>query len=86
MDKEHIFKFIHKRHVAVISTVDGNGFPVMRAMLKPRKIEDNTLWFSTNTSSNKVSEISANSQVCVYFYRKGLLNIWAFCCVVRQKC
>ena len=74
MTKEKIFKFIRQRKVAILSSVDEKGFPVMRAMLKPRKIDGNMLWFSTNTSSNKVAELINNPKACVYFFRKGLFH------------
>ena len=74
MTREQLLKFIKSRKVAFISSIDKNGFPVMRAMLRPRKIEGDTIWFSTNTSSNKVAEITSNPKSCVYFYRKGLFR------------
>lgn len=74
MINEKIFKFIRSRRVAFVSSIDERGFPVMRAMLRPRKIEENTIWFSTNTSSNKVSELTKNPRSCVYFYSKGLFR------------
>ena len=47
-----------------ISYVDGEGFPVTKAMLKPRQREGiRTFWFSTNTSSNKV-KTSSNKVKC----------------------
>ena len=74
MKKEQLFKFIKSRRVAFISSIDKDGYPVMRAMLRPRKIEGNTVWFSTNTSSGKVAELTNNPKSCVYFYRKGLVR------------
>lgn len=74
MTREQLLKFIKSRKVAFISSIDKNGFPVVRAMLRPRKIEGDTIWFSTNTSSNKVAEITSNPKSCVYFYRKGLFR------------
>lgn len=74
MIDERIIRFIRRRKVAFISSMDKDGFPVMRAMLRPRKIEGNTIWFSTNTSSNKVAELTKNPKSCVYFYRKGLFR------------
>ena len=54
--KEKIFEFIGKRGVAFIASVDEAGFPNMKAMLPPRKIEENCLYFTTNTSSLRVSQ------------------------------
>lgn len=74
MTEAQVYKFIRKRKVAFISSIDRDGFPTMRAMLRPRKIEGNTILFSTNTSSSKVAELASNPKSCVYFYRKGLFR------------
>lgn len=74
MTNEQVFKFIKRSKVAFVSSIDKSGFPVMRAMLRPRKIEGNTILFSTNTSSNKVAELTSNPKSCVYFYRKGVFR------------
>lgn len=71
MNKEEIIKFISKQKTAFIASVDEGGFPAMRAMLAPRKIEGNKIFFSTNTSSNKVKQYLANPKACIYFYKRG---------------
>lgn len=71
MTKEQIFKFIGKCKTAFVSSVDGDGFPVTRAMLAPRKIDGNDIYFSTNTSSRKVKQFLENDKACVYFYERG---------------
>ena len=43
----------------------------MREMLAPRLIDGNDIYFSTNTSSNKVKHFLANNKACVYFYKRG---------------
>ena len=40
-------------------------------MLAPRKIDGNDLYFTTNTSSKKIGQFSANNKACVYFYKRG---------------
>ena len=40
-------------------------------MLAPRKIDGNEIYFSTNTSSNKIKQYLANNKACVYFYKRG---------------
>ena len=37
MDKEKIIRFIDKQNISFISSIDGDGFPNVKAMLKPRK-------------------------------------------------
>lgn len=74
MNKTNIFEFISKRKTAFLASVDENGYPVMRAMLAPRKIENDEIYFSTNTSSQKVKQYTVNNKACVYFYRRGLFR------------
>ena len=43
----------------------------MKAMLPPRKREGiKEFWFTTNTSSMRVSQFRENPNACVYFYDK----------------
>ncbi len=71
MDKTQILQFISKQKTAFIASVDEQGCPVIRAMLMPRKIDGNEIYFTTNTSSNKVKHYSANNKACIYFYQRG---------------
>ncbi len=71
MDRNQIFEFIAEQKTAFIASVNEQGYPVMRAMLAPRKIEGNDIYFSTNTSSSKVKQFAANNKACVYFYKRG---------------
>lgn len=49
-------KMLEKAKTVFLSYTDADGFPVTRAMLAPREHEGiRVLWFSTNTSSNKVA-------------------------------
>lgn len=74
MDKERIFRFISKQKTAFIASVNEQGCPVIRAMLAPRKIDGNEIYFSTNTSSNKVKQYLANNKACIYFYKRGKIK------------
>ena len=71
MDKTQIFEFISDQKTAFIASVNEQGYPVGRAMLAPRKVDGNEIYFSTNTSSNKVKQYLANNRACVYFYKRG---------------
>ncbi|MDE6200479.1 MAG: pyridoxamine 5'-phosphate oxidase family protein [Clostridiales bacterium] len=71
MTKQDILDFIKKQKTAFIGSVDENGYPVIRAMLAPRVIDGNDIYFSTNTSSKKVAQYLANNKACVYFYKRG---------------
>ena len=79
MDKSSILAFIAKRKTAFIGSVGEKGHPVIRAMLAPRRIDGNELYFTTNTSSNKVRQFTADGRACVYFYRRGLFRYRGVC-------
>lgn len=69
--------------VAIVTTMDGDGFPQTRAMFNLRNCaifpslaplfndhrEDFLVYFTTNTSSSKVAHIRANPAVSVYYCR-----------------
>lgn len=71
MTKEQVFEFIKEQKTAMISSVDENGFPNTKAMLAPRKIDGNDFYFTTNTSSMRVSQYNDNEKACIYFYKRG---------------
>lgn len=57
-----------KQKTAYLGSVDHDGFPNIKAMLQPRKREGiKTFYFSTNTSSMRVSQYKENERACVYF-------------------
>lgn len=63
-----IGKLADKSSTAFISYVDDEGFPVTKAMLKPRERQGiKVFWFSTNTSSNKVKFFRENPKASIYF-------------------
>ena len=66
--EETIGKIIDEASTSFIAYVDGNGYPITKAMLQPRERNGiKTIWFSTNTSSNKVKNFKANNKASVYF-------------------
>ena len=75
MDNSRIESFIRKQNVALICSVDETGYPNVKAMLKPRKIDGlRQFYFSTNTSSMRVKQYMNNPNACIYFYHKGLIK------------
>lgn len=69
--EETIGKMIDKAGTSFISYIDSEGYPVTRAMLSPREREGiKTIYFTTNTSSNKVQCFRKNSKASVYFIDK----------------
>lgn len=69
--KEQILEFIQKQKVAFIASVDENGFPNIKAMFTPRKIDGNCFYFSTNTSSMRTQQYLKNPKASIYFFNKG---------------
>ena len=85
-----IEKFIKGRRTCLLGSIDEEGFPNTRAMLKPRKFEGyKTLYFSTNTSSNKIKHYQNNNKASVYFYDgllfKGVMLIGEIEILTEQK-
>jgi len=75
MELEMIEIFIDKQSVAFISSIDEEGFPNTKAMLRPRKRSGlKEFYFSTNTSSMRVKQFINESKACIYFYHKGLVK------------
>ena len=66
--KQTIGNLIDKQGVSFISSVDGEGFPNLKAMLPPRKREGiKVFYFTTNTSSMRVAQYRTNPKACIYF-------------------
>lgn len=62
---------IDKQKVCYISSIDNDGFPNTKAMLRPRKRNGlKEIYLSTNTSSLKVYNFRNNSKACLYFCDK----------------
>ena len=74
MLKDHettIGSLIDKQSVALISSIDKDGFPNTKAMLPPRNREGiSVFYFTTNTSSMRVSQYRKNPKACIYFCDK----------------
>ncbi len=66
--KELIAQMADKQPIAYISSVDQEGFPWTKAMLKPRKREGiKTFYFTTHTFSIRVAQYKANPKASIYF-------------------
>lgn len=64
-----------KAATCVLSTLDAEGYPSMRALLAPRIRKGLVgMEFTTNASSRHVAEILADSRACVYFYDPRLFQ------------
>ena len=54
-------------NVVMVGTIGDEGYPNIKAMFKMENKSLKEVWFSTNTSSKRVSQIKTNSKTCVYF-------------------
>lgn len=69
--EQTIGNLIDKQGVAFISSMDSDGYPNTKAMLPPRKREGiREFYFTTNTSSMRVSQYRVNPKACIYFCDK----------------
>ena len=76
---------INKQSICFLSSMDVDGFPNTKAMLKPCRTDGvRVFYFHTNTSSLRVGQFRVNPKACVYFcdrrfYRgvmlKGIMEV-----------
>ena len=75
MNLDKIGKFIDKQKVSFICSIDDDGFPNVKAMLRPRKRSGlKEFYFSTNTSPMRVKQFQSNPKASIYFYHKGFIK------------
>ena len=66
--EQTIGNLVDHQNASCIGSVDGDGFPEIKAMLPPRRREGiRTFYFTTNTSSMRVRHYRAHPQACLYF-------------------
>lgn len=69
--QQTIGNLVEKASQAFIAYIDGEGYPITKAMLKPRERNGiKEFWFTTNTSSNKVKFFRDNPKASIYFVDK----------------
>ena len=60
---------VAKSAKTIIASVDDDGIPNLKAMLKPRENDGlKVFYFTTNTSSLRVKQYSKNPKASIYFY------------------
>lgn len=69
--QEYVKKFAMKQKTAFIGSLDEEGFPNIKAVFVPRKIEGNCYYFSCNTSAMRSQQYMKNPKASVYFYNRG---------------
>jgi general stress protein 26 len=56
-----------RSEIAMLGTNGDNGYPNIKAMIKMENEDLNRIWFSTNTSSRRIDQLTRNPKACVYF-------------------
>ena len=70
-----IGNLIDKASLTQICYLDEEGYPITKAMLKPRERGGiKTFWFWTNTSSNKVKCFKHNPKASIYIVDERLFH------------
>lgn len=69
--REYVFEFIQKQKTVFVGSVDEEGFPNIKAMFAPRKIEGDCFYFTTNMSSMRSQQFMKDPKASVYFYSRG---------------
>lgn len=63
-----LIKLVEKQKVCYLGSIDADGYPNIKAMLRPRKHNGLREFFlSTNTSSQKVAAFRRDPKACLYF-------------------
>jgi len=64
---QHGLELVNRSKIAMLGSNGDNGYPNVKAMIKMENEGLQTIWFSTNTSSKRVSQLAKNPKACVYF-------------------
>ncbi|HWR29756.1 MAG TPA: pyridoxamine 5'-phosphate oxidase family protein [Negativicutes bacterium] len=72
MSKDYIktaLSVVERSGKTIIGSVDEEGYPNLKAMLKPREHDGvKVFYFTTNTSSMRVRQYLQNPKASIYFY------------------
>ncbi len=69
--REQLYDMIRRQKALYVGSVDGDGFPNIKAMFAPRRIEGDSIYLSTNTSSMRARQFAENSKASVYMAEGG---------------
>ena len=58
---------VKRSNIALLGTIGDDSFPNIKAMINAKHNGLKEIWFSTNTSSKRVSQLKINDKSCVYF-------------------
>ncbi|SCZ05858.1 pyridoxamine 5'-phosphate oxidase family protein [Alkaliphilus peptidifermentans] len=66
--REKSMSLVGRSFTGVLGTVDQNGLPQIKAMIKTASDGLKEFWFCSNTSSKRVKQILENPNASLYFY------------------
>lgn len=58
---------VETAQIAMVGSIDLDGAPQIKALIKAEHEGLKTIWFSTNTSSEHVTQFKREPRTCVYF-------------------
>ena len=58
---------VNRSDIAMLGTNGDEGYPNVKAMIKMENEDLKIVWFSTNTSSKRITQLFRDSKACVYF-------------------
>ena len=65
---ERSLALVNRSFTGVLGTVDEDGIPQVKAMIKTAAGGLKEFWFCSNTSSKRVAQIQKNPNASLYFY------------------
>lgn len=68
---ESSLRLLESCNIAMVGSNGDDGYPNIKAMIKVEAEGIKTIWFSTNTSSKRVSQFRNNKKASVYFADEG---------------
>ena len=60
-------ELVNRSNFAMVGTIGNDCFPNIKAMINAKHEGIKEIWFSTNTSSKRISQLKLNNKTCVYF-------------------
>lgn len=64
---EKALALVGRSEIAMLGTNGDDGYPNIKAMINVEHHGLKEVWFSTNTSSRRVSQLLQDSKACVYY-------------------
>ncbi len=57
----------NRSKIVMLANIDANGYPHVRAMIKMENEGIDSIWMTTNTSSDKLVQLQKDNKACLYF-------------------